>query len=120
MSKYLIGEHVKHAERYPMKTKTKRSFFRSQSPKRQELLLCMHEKQNGTIRDLPVVAGEPRMSEARVRRTTRLDKWVVPKPASKNFCLKQAHLRLMQTLDEMGDGVISRIVFQDGLPVEVE
>jgi len=102
------------------KSKPKRSFMKSQSHNRQALFLCMLEKQNGRISNLPVVGGEPQLSQAKVKDSKRLDKQCVAKPASKNFCLKEEHLRLIETLDELGDGVISFIKFRDGLPVEVE
>lgn len=98
----------------------KRIALKSLSPARQELIVCMHEKQFGTIANLPVVDGEPMMTQAKVIRRRNFNRQLVPRPASKNFILKVAHLELLDSLDEIGFGTIERVTFRDGLPCELE
>jgi len=80
----------------------------------------MHEKQFGTIRNLSVVAGEPVLTKAKIVRRHNLAKQVATKPASNNFNLKAAHLRLLETLDRVCDGTLELITFRDGLPCELD
>ena len=44
----------------------KRISLKSISAERQNLIVCMYEKQFGTIRNLPVVDGEPMLQKAKV------------------------------------------------------
>lgn len=103
-----------------MKKSRKRISLRSLSPARQDLIVCMHQKQSGTIRNLPVVAGEPMLSDARVTRRRNLGTKSPAPPVSRNFNLKVAQLDLLQTLDEIEDGKLDLIIFEDGLPCELE
>ena len=98
----------------------KRISLKSISAERQNLIVCMHKKQFGTIRNLPVVEGEPMLQEAKVVRKRNLSKQDDSKPVSPNYYLKVAQLRLLDTLDEIHDGVLDRITFRDGLPCELE
>ena len=98
----------------------KRISLKSISTERQSLIVCMYEKQTGTIRNLPVVDGEPKLKAAKVVRKRNLVKQDNTKSVSKNYYLKVAQLRLLDTLDEIHDGVLDRITFQDGLPCELE
>ena len=98
----------------------KRVSLKSISAERQDLIVCMHRKQFGTIRNLPVIDGEPKLKEAKVVRKRNLEKQDDTKAVSKNYYLKVAQLRLLDTLDEIHDGVLERIIFRDGLPCELE
>ena len=72
------------------------------------------------IRNLPVIEGEPLLEQARVVRRRNLSKESDRKPVSKNFRLKVAQVRLLETLDEIENGVLELITFRDGLPCELE
>lgn len=98
----------------------KRISLKSISSERQNLIVCMYEKQFGTIRDLPVIDGEPMLQKAKVVRKRNLTKHCDTKRVSPNFYLKVAHVRLLDTLDEIHDGILERITFRDGLPCELE
>ena len=98
----------------------RRISLKSLSDERQQLIVCMHEKQFGTIRNLPVIEGEPLLEQARVVRRRNLSKETDRKPVSKNFRLKVAQVRLLETLDEIENGVLELITFRDGLPCELE
>lgn len=98
----------------------RRISLKSLSDERQQLIVCMHEKQFGTIRNLPVIEGEPLLGQARVVRRRNLSKESDRKPVSKNFRLKVAQVRLLETLDEIENGVLELITFRDGLPCELE
>ena len=98
----------------------KRILLKSLSSERQELILCMHKKQFGTIRRLPIAGGEPVLKKARVTRRRNLTKQPTTKPVSQNFILKSAHIFLLETLDEVADGTLELITFRDGLPCELE
>lgn len=103
-----------------MSQSRKRISLKSLSAERQNLIVCMHEKQFGTIRNLPVINGEPKLDEAKVVRKRNLDKQYESKTVSKNYYLKVAQLRLLEALDEIHDGVLEQIVFRNGLPCELE
>lgn len=98
----------------------KRISLKSLSAERQILIVCMHQKQFGTIRHLPVVKGEPMMQQASVLKRRNLAKQTIAKPESRNFILKVAHLRLLESLDEIQNGTLELITFRDGLPCELE
>jgi hypothetical protein len=98
----------------------KRISLKSLSASRQELIVCMHEKQFGTISNLPVVDGEPNLQLAKVVRRRNLTRSPEARPTSKNFFLKDAHLQLLESLDEIGSGSIEKVTFRDGLPCELE
>ncbi len=98
----------------------KRISLKSLSPARQELIVCMHEKQFGTIADLPIVEGEPLLGKAKVSRLRSFNRSATVRPSSKNFRLKAAHLQLLESLDEIGSGTVERVTFRDGLPCELE
>jgi len=80
----------------------------------------MHEMQYGSIRNLPIVGGEPVLQQAKVIRRRNLAKQSTVKPVNKNFYLKASHLQLLKLLDEIGDGVLDMISFREGLPCELE
>lgn len=103
-----------------MKQPRKRWPLKSLSPARQELIVCMHEKQHGVIRCLPIVDGEPIIAKAKVTRKRKLAKEAPVKRVSRNFCLKAPQKRLMATLDEIQNGVLEVINFCDGLPDELD
>ena len=98
----------------------KRISLKSISPERQALIVCMHQKQFGTVKNLPVVNREPQIQQASILKKRNLAKQAVAKPESRNFILKVAHLRLLETLDELQNGTIELITFRDGLPCELE
>lgn len=98
----------------------KRISLKSLSPARQELIVCMHEKQFGTIRNVPIVKGEPVMYKATITKRRNLAKQASAKPVSRNFILKTAHLGLLESLDEIQNGALELITFRDGLPCELE
>lgn len=98
----------------------KRISLKTLSTARQELIICMHEKQFGTITNLPVVDGEPILAEAKIVRRRCLNRQLASRPTSKNFILKAAHRELLDSLDEIDEGTIDRITFRDGLPCEME
>ena len=98
----------------------RRISLKSLSDERQQLIVCVHEKQFGTIRNLPVIEGEPLLEQARVVRRRNLSKESDRKPVSKNFRLKVAQVRLLETLDEIENGVLELITFRDGLPCGLE
>ena len=103
-----------------MSQSRKRISLKSISAERRNLIVCMYEKQFGTIRNLPVIDGEPKLKDAKVVRKRNLDKQYNTKTVSKNYYLKVAQLRLLDTLDEINDGVLERIIFREGLPCELE
>jgi hypothetical protein len=103
----------------PRKLKSRIS-LKSLSPARQELIVCMHEFQYGTINQLPVVDGEPNLKLAKVVRRRSLNRNAVARPTSKNFILKLAHLELLGSLDQIGSGIIEMVTFREGLPCELE
>ena len=103
-----------------MNQQRKRISLKSLSPARQKLIVCMHEKQFGTISNLPVVEGEPLLEQAKVTRRRNFTRNTIVRPASKNFFLKAAHLELLESLDEIGSGTVERVTFRDGLPCELE
>lgn len=98
----------------------KRISLKTLSDERRNLILVMHKKQFGTIRDLRVVAGEPILANAKVVRRHNLAKETVTKSVSNNFVLKDIHLRLLKMLDQIGDGKLERLTFRDGLPCELD
>ena len=98
----------------------KRISLKSLSPERQQLIVCMHEKQFGTIRNVPIEKGEPVMQKATITKRRNLAKQSNAKPVSRNFILKAAHLRLLESLDELNNGTLELITFRDGLPCELE
>ena len=98
----------------------KRISLKSISAERQHLIVCMHQKQFGTIRNLPVVDGEPMLKKAEVVRMRKLSNHRNTRPVSPNYFLKLAQLRLLDMLDEIHDGVLDRITFRNGLPCELE
>ncbi|MFY9254610.1 MAG: hypothetical protein WAO83_14250 [Fuerstiella sp.] len=98
----------------------KRISLKSISAERQNLIVCMHEKQFGTIRHLPVVDGEPQLKNAKVVRMRKLTNQNNSKPVSPNYYLKVAQLRLLDTLDEIHDGELEQITFRHGLPFELK
>ncbi|MGV3483337.1 MAG: hypothetical protein ACO1RT_02830 [Planctomycetaceae bacterium] len=98
----------------------KRISLKSLSPARQALIVRMHEEQFGTIRNLPVAAGEPVLPEAKITRKRSLKKQVVAKPVSRNFYLKAPHVELLSVLDRIGTGTLDVVTFRDGLPCEYE
>ncbi len=89
------------------------------SPSRQRLLMCMHRHGSGRIRNLPVVAGEPIVGRCRLTVRRRLEGQGRRRAISRNFRLKPAQLRLLETLDEVHDGVLACIEFEEGLPREI-
>lgn len=97
--------------------KRKRIALKTLSQERQELLRLMHRFQFGSIRNMPVVGGEPRVEQADVFRKARFDRTNATRPESRNYILKAEQLSLLEQLDEIGDGVIDHIKFQFGLPV---
>lgn len=103
-----------------MSQSRKRISLKSISAERRNLIVCMYEKQFGTIRNLPVIDGEPKLQDAKVVRKRNLAKQSDTKSVSPNYYLKVAQLRLLDTLDEINDGVLERITFRDGLPCELE
>ena len=80
----------------------------------------MHEKQFGMIANLPVVDGEPVLNKAKVTRRRSLNRPSVKPPTSKNFRLKASHLKLLESLDEIGCGMVERVTFREGLPCEFD
>ncbi len=98
----------------------KRMSLKSLSPARQALIVCMHEKQFGCIRNLPIAGGEPVLPKARVTRKRSLKNQLVIKPVSRNFYLKVSQVELLGLLDEIGDGELEMLTFRDGLPCEFE
>jgi hypothetical protein len=103
-----------------MKPTQKRISLKSLSPARQDLLICMHEKQFGSIRNLVIVNGEPMMQRAKVTRRRNLTKLTSAKPVSRNFILKDAQIQLLDQLDEVGNGELELVTFRNGLPCELE
>lgn len=98
----------------------KRILLKSLSSERQELIVCMHEKQFGTIRKLPISGGEPVLKKAKITKRRNLTKQSTAKPVSRNFILKSAHHLLLEALDDVADGMLELITFRDGLPCELE
>lgn len=97
--------------------RTKRVALKSLSTERQELLRLMHQYQFGSIRNLPIVGGEPIVAQAEVFRKARFDRTNASKPESRNYILKTEQLSLLKQLDLIADGVLDHIKFQFGLPV---
>jgi hypothetical protein len=79
-----------------MKKSRKRISLRSLSPARQDLIVCMHQKQSGTIRNLPVVAGEPMLQNARVTRRRNLGTKNAAPPVNRFLALS----RCVSAIDE--------------------
>lgn len=99
-----------------MNKQRKRISLKSLSPARQALIVCMHEKQFGTIRNIPVVDCEPVLQQATITRRRSLTKLSNTKPLSRNYFLKTAHLHLLELLDEIQDGNLEMVKFREGLP----
>lgn len=89
------------------------------TPARQGLLELMQRANYGSIEGLPVRRGEPVMNpRPRVIREHRFARENGPRPevAKADFTLKAEVIDLFAQLEAMGDGVITRIEIQRGLP----
>lgn len=85
----------------------------------QGLLELMQRKNYGCIEGLPVRRGEPVMNPPpRVIREHRFARENGPRPevAKCDFALKAEVVDLFAQLEAIGDGVITRLEFQRGLP----
>lgn len=92
----------------------------SLSPARRELVERMCEIVFGRIYDLPVRGGEPLLDRARVIERRRLDRGAPPRRKRADFQLRQEHIELLEILDQVQDGTLSRTVISDGLPQQVD
>lgn len=85
------------------------------------MISCMYHEQCGKILNLPIVDGEPKLELAEVIRRRKLGRTKQKTLASSpNFRLKVAQMRLIETLDEIRNGVLTEIKFRDGVPCELE
>lgn len=92
------------------------------SPAKRWLMQRMHQTNYGTMHDLIVRDGEPVIDPPpRIKRAFKLGgKRSTPKQVPLDFVLKQEHLALFELMEEQQNGVISKLVIQDGLPFVAE
>ncbi len=89
------------------------------TPARQRLVGLMQRVNFGRIETLRIHAGEPLFDPpTRAIREVKLDREEPPRPEAykADFALKADVVRLFSQLDAIGDGVITRIEIQRGLP----
>ena len=94
--------------------------FGALSPAYQEITKRMQEIGFGTIRDLPVIQGEPQLKEACIIKRRKLTRRLVKATFSEDFELKTEHLELFHTLSEIQNGVIACLEVQHGLPCHID
>ena len=89
------------------------------SPERQRLVEKMQRLNFGSIESLRVCNGEPAFDPPpRVIREFKFGGQNGPRPEAvkADFALKAEVIDLFAQLEEVGDGVITRLKIQDGLP----
>jgi hypothetical protein len=96
------------------------STFGALSPANQEITKCMQEIGYGSIRDLPVIEGEPQLRMAQIIKRRKLNRSLVKMTFGEDFVLKSEHLELFRTLAEIHNGVIACLEVQNGLPSQID
>lgn len=90
------------------------------SPAYQEIAKRMQEIGFGTIRDLPVVLGQPNLKAANVIKRRRLTRPKNTVTFGDDFELRTEHIELFETLAEIENGIVACIEVQYGLPFHVD
>ena len=95
---------------------------RTFTPARRWLVQRMHQTYHGTIYNLPVRKGEPLTDPPpKIKQAFKLGgKRQAPKVVARDFALKEQHVELFELLDHKQNGLITKLVIQDGLPFLVE
>lgn len=95
---------------------------KSLTPARRWLVHRMHQTVHGTMHNLVVQNGEPVIDPPpKIKQSVKLgSKRNALKSVSQNFLLKDQHVELFQIMEKTGNGVISKVVIQDGLPFSAE
>jgi hypothetical protein len=89
------------------------------SPARQQLVRFCHALNYGVIRSIEVKSGDPVLNPPpSVLYDWRLDTEERPRPeaASRDFELRQEVTRMLDKLDQIGNGWIEKIEVRAGLP----
>lgn len=92
------------------------------TPAKRWLVHRMHETHHGTMHNLIVRDGEPVMDPPpKIKRAIKLGaKRGQPKAVPPNFFLKEQHVELFDLMADSRNGVIEKLVIQDGLPFLAE
>lgn len=95
-------------------------YFKQLPPPLQKIFSIFTENGYGYIENLKVANGLPVLDgNLRVVKTSNFHKKPDSKkyqPKSDDFTLKELHKRFMQVLQQLENGLIAHIDFQDGLP----
>jgi hypothetical protein len=94
--------------------------FGALSPAYKEITKRMQEIGFGTIRDLPIIQGEPQLKEACIIKRRKLARRVAKATFNEDFELKAEHIELFNTLSEIQNGVIACLEVQHGLPCHID
>jgi len=107
-----------------MSTSTIRSHrLRDLSPARRRLIELMQTINFGRIEDLWVRESEPVLDPPpRALREVKFASETGSRPETRltDFALRDQHRDLFELLDEIGDGVVSRLIVKHGLPFHAE
>ncbi len=79
----------------------------------------MHELGCGEISVLKIANGEPVLDRRYIRKQQKLATADVRKPISLNFKLKEPHLVLLKRFEEIKNGTLEGVIFEDGRPYRV-
>lgn len=95
--------------------------FDELSPQYQSLLKKMQDLHYGTITNLALKGGEPRLTkESRVTREIALDKPLEGKVQHSKSSLKPQVVKMIKQFKRIRDGTITSIRVQDGIPFRMQ
>ncbi|MBS0210413.1 MAG: hypothetical protein JSS27_15830 [Planctomycetes bacterium] len=105
-----------------MTVDTKALDTKALTPERRWLLERMHQTNHGTMHNLIVRGGEPVLDPPpKIRQAFKLSgQRSKPRTISREFVLKDQHVELFELMESKQNGVISKLVIQDGLPFLAE
>jgi hypothetical protein len=92
------------------------------TPAKRWLVHRMHQTIHGTMHNLIVHDGEPVIDPPpKIKQAVKLGgKRSKPKAVPPDFVLKEQHVELFDLMEDKQNGVIEKLIIQDGLPFLAE